>query len=459
MPGYDIAIIGAGPGGYIAAIRAADLGAKVALIERDEVGGVCLGSGCIPTKALVASAETLRACQTAGEFGVILPAGGIRLDFGKIQRRKEDVISKLREGIHQLLKGRGIDLIKGTAAFDTSAGIAVDGRGIQAKNALIATGSTWIDLPSLKADGRRVVTSSEALNWNEMPSRLVIVGGGVIGCEFACMMQQFGAKVTIVEATPSILPPIEKSISRLLSRAMKAAGIEILTSTTVESSKTLGGGIRLGLSSGSNLTADRVIVAVGRRANVSMLDLKGAAIETDERGFIKVGADLRTSARGVYAIGDAIGGRMLAHAASHQGMAVADSIFGRGGKYNPSYTPSPIFTMPEVASVGLTTDELKGRGIEFRAGRFPYLASGKAWCDGDTEGQAIVLADAKGKILGVHIIGHGAVNLIGEAVLAMQHGLTARRLAETIRSHPTLTEVVGEAAADTFGMAIHKGRA
>lgn len=447
MTSFDIAIIGAGPGGYVAAIHATQLGAKTALIERGRAGGVCLNRGCIPTKALIASARVADEVRRVSDFGIAL-SGEPSIDMKKVQERKDKIVTRLRDGLETLLKGSGVDLIHGTASFTGAKRIAIDGTPLDVKHILIATGSSWIQLPNIKIDGGFTITSDEALGWDSVPKRLLIVGGGVIGCEFACMMHAFGSIVTIVEATPSILPPVERAISRMLARAMKSGcGIEILTGTTIESTTIDGNTVKCKLSTGDERIADRVLVAVGRKPLVEGLNLDAAGVELTERGFIKVDETFRTSAEGVYAIGDVIGNPMLAHAASAEGIAAVEGIFSGPGSRVPGLElcPSPIFTTPEVASVGLTSEELTAKGIKFKTGRFPYAANGKALCDGDEDGVAIVHADENGKILGVHIIGKDATSLIAEATLAMKSGLTAYDIAATIHSHPTLAEIFAEA--------------
>lgn len=456
---YDLAVIGAGPGGYVAAIRAAQLGAKVALLERDQVGGVCLNYGCIPTKAMIATAHLMDAVGRAGEFGVILPDGAPRIDMPKVRERKDEVVSRLRQGVVSLLRGHGIEWISGAASFASKDRLTVDGRSLDAKQILIATGSTWIELPNLIPDEERIVTTDRALSWAEVPNRLVVVGGGVIGCEMACLMRAFGSQVTVVEAMPSILPHTEAEISRLLARSFKRQGIEVITRTTVDGAIINGDVVALTLSDGRELTTNNVLVAVGRRALTDGLNLDTAGVRLDERGFIRVDERFRTTAKGVFAIGDVIGPPMLAHAASTEGIAAVEGIFGRGKDYDAHSVPSPIFTTPEIAAVGQTAERLKAQGTSFRTGRAPFASSGKAHCDGEIEGEVIVHADNKGKILGVHIIGDNATALIGEAALAIDRGLTISDLEHTIHAHPTLSEALAEAAADVEGRAIHKMRA
>ncbi len=453
---YDIAIIGAGPGGYVAALRAASLGAKVALIEKDQLGGVCLNRGCIPTKSFIASAHALKGVLHAAELGVRLPEGEPSIDMRAVQARKTTIVENLRGGIEKLLKGRGVELLHGQAAFQEGGALAIDGNAIEAKHVLIATGSKWIELPGIPIDHERIVTSDAALDWTFIPEHLVIVGGGVIGCEFACMMQTFGAKVTIIEAMDSILPPVEGAISRLLARAMKGRGIDIRTKTTVDAAVASEGGVSVTLSGDETITASHVLVAVGRRPDVSALNVSAAGVEVTERGAIAVNERFQTSNEQILAIGDVIGGWMLAHAASHQGIAAMQTLFGHEEACTTNVVPSPIFTDPEIAGVGKTAEQLKSDGVDFRTGRFPYAASGKALCDGDPDGQAIVHIAADGKLLGVHLIGREATTMIAEAALAVSKGMRVRDIEETIHSHPTLPEVLAEAAADAEGRAVHK---
>lgn len=459
MEKFDLAVIGAGPGGYVAAIRAAQLGAKVALVEGGEIGGVCLNRGCIPTKALIASAHALSAARRAGEFGIALPGGEPRVDMPAAVARKDRIVGQLKKGVASLLAANGVELIRGAASFTGPGAIAVDGAPLDARNVLIATGSSWMELPDIRLDGERIVTSDEALGWTAVPETLAIIGGGVVGCEFACMMRAFGAKVTIIEATPSILPPVERAISRLLVRSMKDQGIEILTDATVKRAEAEGEGVRYELATGEVRQADRMIVAVGRRARTADLNLEAAGVALTERGFIKVDGRFKTTGEGTFAIGDVIGQPMLAHAASAEGVAAVEGIFGGAADHDPSSCPSPIFTSPEIASVGRTSEDLEKNGVAFKTGRFPFAANGKALCDGEAQGQAIVHADGSGKILGVHIFGRDATLLIAEAALALHRGFSARDLASAIHSHPTLSEAIAEAALDIAGSAIHKAPA
>lgn len=458
---YDITIIGAGPGGYVAAIRAAQLGAKVALVERDSLGGVCLNRGCIPTKAIIACADALHAVKSAGEFGVTGLGGNPSIDMMAVHARKDAIVAKLRSGIESLIKAAGVELVRGTAAFKGKKILEVDGQRVDTKNIIIATGSSWMELPNLKVDEKLIVTSDEALDWTEVPKSLLILGGGVIGCEFACAMNLFGSRVTIIEAMPSILPSVEQSVSRLLARSMKARGIEMMTSTTIERAQAKDDAVAAHLSDGKEMVADRLLISIGRRPYSIGLGLEASGVDVDPRGAVKIDARMKTSADGVFAIGDVTGGQMLAHVASAHGVYAAEVITGHAdGGFDRRAVPSPIFTSPEISSVGLTSEELKKRGTPFKTGRFPYAASGKALCDGDAEGQAIVHADAKdGKVLGVHIYGVGATMIIAEAALAIELGATVPDIERTIHSHPTLSETLAEAAADVYGRAVHKATA
>ena len=463
---FDLAIIGAGPGGYVAALRAARSGIKVALIEKDQVGGTCLNRGCIPTKALAASAhialvianEVKQSTETRGIATPAIELWRARNDLTRAQSRKDQIVCELRSGVGQLLKAAGIEIIKGAANFVQSNRIEVDGDPLDAGKIIIATGSAWWVPQGLKLDGKFIVSSDEALSWNETPKSLVIVGGGVIGCEFASIFSAFGSKVTIVEAMSSILPPVERSISRLLSKSFKDRGMEIFTETTVQSAEVKESTVSVKLSNGQEKNADRVLVCVGRKPDVSAIGIDKTQIELTDRGAIKVNERFETTVKGVFAIGDVIGNWMLAHVASAEGISCVEQMTGKGEPVNYNAIPSPIFTMPEIASVGSTAEELAARKVSFKTGRFPYAASGKARCDGETEGMAIVHVDGKGLILGAHFFGKDATMLASEATLAVKHGLTAHDVGGTIHAHPTISEIFAEAALDAVGEAIHKAQ-
>jgi dihydrolipoamide dehydrogenase len=462
---FDLAIIGAGPGGYVAALRAAGLGAKAALIENDNVGGTCLNRGCIPTKALAASAHVLRMARNNYEFGIYSGKQVSReaekedafcIDFGKAQERKNTIVEELRKGIGQLIRGARIELIKGDASFIGKARIAVNGQAVEAKKIIIAAGSTWAELPNIKTDGKYIITSDEALSWNSVPKSLLIIGGGAIGCEFASIFFEFGSKITIVEAMPSILPPAEQGISRLLAKSFADRGIEIFTQTKAESAEVLGGQVTVRLSNGEERKVDRVLVSVGRKPSTKNLSLEKSGVILNERGAIPVNEKFETNVAGIYAIGDVTGKIMLAHAASAEGVSCVEQMYGKGAPVDYHAVPSPIFTSPEVAGVGLTSQELTRMKIPFKTGRFSYAASGKARCDSESEGMAMVHTDENGTILGAHFYGKDATLLVAEAALAVRHRLTARQVGATIHAHPTLAEVFAEAALDAVGEAVHK---
>jgi len=363
---FDIAIIGAGPGGYVAALRAGQNGARVALIEKNELGGVCLNRGCIPTKAFIASAHAAFAVKKASEFGV-RTTGKIEIDMQAVLARKNAIVETLRGGIEKLLKSCNVKLLKGDARFVSENEVEAGGEKIKAKNFIIATGSSWVELPALKIDGKNIVTSDEVLDFSRLPKSIAIVGGGVVGCEFACMLNTFGVQVTIIEAMPSILPMMEKGITRFLARSMKSDGIKILTETRVESAVVEEGRVFCRLSNGESMETSKLMVAAGRRPVFFDLGLDAAGVVLSERGFIKTDAYLRTSCPHIFAIGDCRGGRMLAHEASAEGVAAVDNILnGSSVEIETDFIPSPVFTFPEIGSVGFTSDELKEKGIVFK---------------------------------------------------------------------------------------------
>lgn len=454
---YNLIIIGAGPAGYVAAIRASQLGAKVALIERGELGGVCLNSGCIPTKSLLASAKRYKQCKEADQFGVFLDKDKIEFDMSFAQRRVDEIKNKLSSGIASILKSYKVDIIKGEAKFVGDDLVNVNDKQITAERILIATGSTWIDLPNIKIDGQFVCTSDHALKWNSVPKNLAIIGGGVVGCEFASLFSTLGSSVTIIEAMPSILPSMENSITRLLASSFKKCGITVRTSTIAKEVIVKNGTVELHLdASQPSLTADKLLISIGRRPNTSNLGLETVGVKVNEKGFVLVDECLKSSNEKIYAAGDVIGGAMLAHMASFEAICAVENIFGKKRSYDHNIVPSPVFTIPEIASIGLTSEQLKSRGVPFKTGRFSYLANGRALCDGLLEGHCLVHADSEGKILGVHFFGSGSDLLLSEAALAIKNELTIKAVIETPHSHPTLSEVFSESAADAVGEGIHK---
>ncbi|MBE3573061.1 MAG: dihydrolipoyl dehydrogenase [Moorella humiferrea] len=457
--GYQIAIIGGGPGGYVAAIRAAQLGAKVVVVEQDALGGTCLNRGCIPTKALLAGAALIKGIQGAAAFGIDVTS--YRVDYGRLAARKDAVVKQLNQGIAFLFKKNKVDLIKGRGylkgpgrvAVTTAEGAVED---IEAENIILATGSEPALLTSLGYNGSSVVTSNEALAWTEVPGELLIIGGGVIGCEFASLFATLGSKVTIVEMMPTILPMIDVEISRRFSLLLKKAGVEIKTKAQITEVREEGGRVRATLADGQTIEADKVLISIGRRFNTRDLGLEEAGVELGPKGEVIVDEYMRTNVPGIYAVGDITNKVQLAHVASAQGLAAVATIMGRPTKVNYDAVPSCIYTLPEIAGVGLTKEAAEERGFKVKVGKFPFQASGKALCSGETEGMVKIIAEAESdRILGVFIMGPHATELIAEGALAVNKGITAGELAATIHAHPTLSEAVMEAAEAVHGMSIH----
>lgn len=449
MSQYQIAFLGAGPGGYVGALRAAQLGLSVALIEAQHVGGTCLNRGCIPTKALVKSAEVFREIQRAEDFGIVVEKP--QVDFTQVMTRKDKVVETLVKGIHQLLKKANVNIISGEGKFKQPGQIEVETEDgveiVKADHIIIATGSTPAQIPIPGIDLPGVITSDEILSDTTLPESMVIIGGGVIGLEFASIYQAFGVKVTVVEMLPSIVPNIDEEIAKRLTPLLKREGINILTKTAVK--EILSDGqlkVRVENEKGiQEISADRVLVATGRKPNLRGIDVEGLGLETS-RGAIVVNEKMQTNLPQVYAIGDVIGGIMLAHVASAEAMIAVDHAAGHSVKMDYRVIPSVIFTHPEIASVGLTEQELKGSGIKYKASKFPFSANGKALASGETAGLVKILADEQGVIVGASVMGDQASSLIHELTLAIAQKLPAEDLAQVIHAHPTLSEAIMEAA-------------
>lgn len=459
MKEFDIVVIGAGPGGYVAAIRAAQLGAKVAVIEKDAVGGTCLNRGCIPTKALYYSAKALKAAKRAGDFGVNIE--GVSFDMTKAVSRKDGVVKKLVTGVEQLFKGNGIELMRGTAFVEsadrvritTSAGVEV----IAAKKGvLVSTGSEPAMIPAFNIDGKNVITSTEALNLKEVPKSLLIIGGGVMGCEFATIFSVFGSSVTVVELLPTILSTEEKLVAKVIAKRFKETGVEVLTEVMVDKVEATENGVRTALKDGREFVTEKVLVSIGRSFNSTGLGLEAVGVSV-EKGRVVVNDKMETNVKGIYAIGDVTGKMLLAHVASAQGITAVSNALGKNGSMDYSAIPAGIFTDPEIASVGLREKDAVEKGMDVTIGRFPYAASGKALGMDETEGFVQIIAD-KGtdKVLGCSIVGAHATDLIGEVALAIKAGIKVKEIAEAVHAHPTLPELVMEAAEDAHGTAIHK---
>lgn len=456
MRSYDLIVIGAGPGGYVAAARAARAGLKTALIEREHLGGVCLNWGCIPTKALLHSAHLWRAMQGARKFG--LQAEGLSFDYAAIQRRSRQTVTRLTKGVELLFKNLGVDVVMGTAAVAGRDGevlrVAVGDELLGAPHVILATGGRTRALPALPFDGERIIGSREALALTAVPARLLVVGSGAIGLEFADLFASFGAKVTVVEILPQILPTEDQEVSVALRSALAKRGIKILTGTEVS-------GVRkeadaLHCTVGENeLAIDTILVAVGVAGDTEGLGLETVDL-TPERSFLPVDGHLRTAVAGLYAIGDLTGPPLLAHVASAQGIIAAEHAAGLDpAPYDSRWVPGAIFTHPQVASVGLREQDL-AEDQPVKIGRFPYSASGKAVAEGEVTGFVKVLLDGMDDtLLGAHIIGSVASELIPELTLTATAGLTARDLLRAIHAHPTLAEAIPEAFGAALDQAIH----
>ena len=462
-----IAIIGAGTGGYVAAIRAAQLGASVTLIESSAVGGLCLNWGCIPSKSLLACAELAQKIKKAGEFGITV-TGAVTYDLARMVERKNKIVAGLVKGVRTLLKTWNVALLEGRGALVDATTVRVvkaDGTEttLQADAIIVGTGTTAPALPTLALDGTHIISSREALDLTAVPESLLIVGGGVEGCEFASLFSALGTKVTLVEMLPRILPTEDEEVSALLTAELKKQGAAILVSARVEKAAVGADGVTTTLADGNAVASAKVLVSIGRRFNTAGLGLEEAGVRLGRRGEILVNERMETNVPGVYAIGDVTGKAMLAHVASAQGKVAVRNILGRPATMSYDVIPAGIFTFPEVGRVGLTEQEARQRGqeqgMEIKVGKFRPIGLGKAHASGETTGLMKIVTEAKtGKIVGVHLVGAHAADLIHEAAVAMQMGAAAGTLAETIHAHPTMPEGLMEAAEDVEGMAIHLAR-
>jgi dihydrolipoamide dehydrogenase len=458
-----IVIIGAGTGGYVAAIRAAQLGARVTLIENAAVGGLCLNWGCIPSKALLACAELVQKIKKAGEFGITI-AGPVTYDLARMVERKNKIVAGLVKGVTTLLKTWNVELIEGRGVLADAKTVRVvkaDGTEttVQADAVIIGTGTTAPSLPNLPLDGTSVISSREVLDLTAIPESLLIVGGGVEGCEFASLFGALGSKVTLVEMLPRILPTEDEEVSALLAAELKKQGVTILANTKVDKVAVGAQGVTTTLADGNRVTSAKVLVSIGRRFHTADLGLEKVGVTLGRRGEILVNERMETSVPGVYAIGDVVGKAMLAHVASAQGKVAVRNILGHLTVMQYDVVPAGIFTFPEIGRVGLTEQEAKQQGMDIKVGKFRPIGLGKAHASGETTGLMKIITEAKtGRIIGVHLVGAHAADLIHEAAVAMQMGATAATVAETIHAHPTMPEGLMEAAEDVEGMAIHLAR-
>ncbi|AHH19895.1 dihydrolipoyl dehydrogenase [Nocardia nova SH22a] len=478
MPEFDLLVVGGGPGGYVAAIRAAQRGLNVGLVEKERPGGVCLNWGCIPTKAMLRSAEVFDTVKSAADFGI--HADNVGFDFAAVRQRKDGIVEELTDGVAGLLKTNGVTVIEGHARFTGPTTVEVfesgpspvfpDGpryaatpsttttRTVTATDVVIATGSVPASLPVPGADLPGVITSDGAFGLTEVPDRLVVIGGSAVGAEWASLFAAFGSEVTVVEMQDRLVPSEDNEIGDALGRSFTKRGITVLTGSTVTGIAR--NGDALVVDTGGTVTrgivADAVLIGVGRRPNTAHLDLDHAGIDTDARGFIPVDDRLRTTTEHVYAIGDVTGKALLAHVASHQGLAAADAIAGHDVHIDYNVIPAATFTHPEIASVGLTEDAARTAGHEIVTAKFPFAALGRAKAFGDTEGFVKIVAGARHReVLGVHIIGPSASDLIAEGALAIGLEATLDELADTIHAHPTLGEIGMEAALAGLGLPVH----
>ncbi len=460
---YDVVIVGGGPGGYVAAIRASQLGLKTAVVEKNKLGGTCLHAGCIPSKALLRSAEIYVNTKNAEEFGVIAPE--VSLNFLKVQQRKEETQDRLLKGIEHLMKQGKIDVYDGLGSLLNANAVSVklssgEETLLNTKNVIIATGSRPRSLPGLDIDGQFVMTSDEALQMEELPESIIIVGGGVIGMEWASLLHDFGTKVTVIEFADRILPTEDKEVSKEIQRLMKKKGIKIVTKAKVlPDTLEKGDGVSIKAEQKGKevaYSADKVLVSVGRQPLSDGIGLENTAVELD-RGFIKTDEYYLTNEPNVYAIGDVIGGLQLAHVASHEGIIAVEKIAGQTPKtLDPNLVSKCVYSSPEVASVGLTEDQAKEQGYEVKIGKFPFRAIGKALVLGEQDGFVKFVADAKtNKLLGAHMVGPHVTDMITEAALAQVLDATSMDIAHMIHPHPALNEVIGEAALAVDGLAIH----
>jgi dihydrolipoamide dehydrogenase len=456
---YDLIVLGGGPGGYVGAIRAAQLGMKVACVEKETaLGGTCLRVGCIPSKALLDSSELYEQIKHKAETHGI-GVKDLSIDVGAMLKRKDGVVSQLTKGIEGLFKKNKIDWIRGFGRLAGSDTVEVDGkdgkRTLKAKNILLATGSVPVELPFLKFDHERVIDSTGALSIPRVPEHLVVVGGGVIGLELGSVWLRLGAKVTVLEMLPTILPGMDAEIVKQADRILKKQGFDIRTKTKVTGAEREGDKVSVAVEGADAIEADYVLVAVGRRAYTDGMGFEDAGVKL-ERGVVQVDERYHTGVGNIYAIGDAIGGRMLAHKAEEEGIAAVENIAGKHGHVNYDAVANVVYTWPEIASVGMTEEEAKQKGVEYKVGKFPFLANGRAKAMGETDGMVKILADAKtDRMLGAHILGPRASDLIAELALAIEFEASAEDIARSVHAHPTLPEAIKEAALGVDGRIIH----
>ncbi len=460
---YDLLVIGSGPGGYVAAIRASQLGMKVAVIERSELGGICLNWGCIPTKALIKSAQVFEYAKHAADYGISIQ-GEVNADFEAIVKRSRGVADGMSKGIHFLFKKNKIDHIAGTGKLEPGKTVEVtdaDGKktDYQANHIILATGARSRELPNLKQDGKKIIGYREAMTLPKMPESMVVVGSGAIGSEFAYFYNAIGTKVTLVEFMPNLVPIEDEEVSKQLERSFKKAGMKVMTSSSVESVDTSGKLCKVTVKSKKGeeiIEAEIVLSAVGIATNLERLGLEETGVKTD-KGKVVVDDFYRTNIEGVYAIGDIVHGPALAHVASHEGIICVEKIAGKHVEpMDYGNIPGCTYTQPEIASVGMTEKAARDAGYDIRVGKFPYSASGKASAAGAKDGFVKVIFDAKyGEWLGAHLIGDNVTELIAEVVVARKLETTGEEIINAVHPHPTMSEAIMEAVAAAYDEVIH----
>lgn len=456
---HDLVVLGGGPGGYVAAIRAAQLGMDVACIDENQrFGGTCLRVGCIPSKALLESSHIYHDAKSSyAEHGLKL--GDVQLDLATMMGRKDKIVDTLTGGINMLLKKNKVTIYNGRGTLVDAHSIDIVGQDslrITAGKTIIAVGSRPMSFASIQEDGQRIGNSTMALSFEQVPKRLIVIGGGYIGLELGSVWNRLGSEVTVLEALDRVLPGIDQEIAAIAQRVFSRQGLNFKLQTFVESATVDGDGAVVKTKAGETLQADRVLLATGRVPATDTLGLAAAGVNVDKRGFITVDADYRTSNPDVLAIGDCIGGAMLAHKAMEEGVICVERIAGMGSHFNYDVIPAVVYTHPEIATVGKTEEQLKEQGIQYKKGMCPYGANGRARTLGEIEGRVKILADAKtDRVLGVHIIGARAGDLIAEAATAMEFGASAEDIARCCHGHPTLSEILHEAALAVDGRALH----
>ncbi len=454
----EAVVLGGGPGGYVAAIRLGQLGKETILVEKDNLGGVCLNIGCIPSKALIRVAKLKKRVDAARQIG--FEVSGVKIDFPKLQGWKQSVVDKLTSGVEYLCKGNNVKVIKGVGVFKGPHQLEVNTptgtEAIEARNTIIATGSRPFELPSLKFDGVHIIGSTEGLALQEIPRNFVVIGGGVTGLEMGTMYAELGSKVTIIEMLEQLLPGTDIDLVRIVERSLRKLGVDYHVKSKAKEFRD--GKVYAELEEGKEAAfdADKVLVTVGRRPNSDQIGLEATGVKTDSHGFIQVDKRMQTNVPGVYAIGDVIGPPMLAHKASKEGVVAAEVIAGMNSEADFRAIAGVVFTDPEIATVGLTETQAKEKGYEPVVGKFPFTALGRALLAGDTEGFVKVVADKSSDVvLGIHIVGAEASDMISEAALAIEMGATLEDIGFTIHPHPTLPEAIMEASEAAKGKAIH----